>query len=188
MKPPPFKYHAPTSIEEAAGLVGEYGYEAKILAGGQSLIPTMNFRLAQPTVLIDLNNIPALAYVESRDHGVAIGAMSRHVDVEHSTIVAQKAPLISETMPYIAHPQIRNRGTFGGSIAHADPASELPAILLTLDGRVRATSRRGERWIEAGDFFYGLFTTALAEDEILVGVVGLCERLRADMAITPSSV
>lgn len=171
MKPAPFQYYAPRSVEEAAGLLAEHGYDAKILAGGQSLIPTMNFRLSQPAVLIDLNRIPELAYIHpAGDGGVRIGAMSRHVQVEKSDLIAQAAPLIHETMPLIAHPQIRNRGTFGGSIAHADPASELPAALLALGGRVQARSARGARWIEADEFFLGLFTTALQPDEMLAEV------------------
>ena len=171
MKPPPFKYHAPATVEEAAGLLARYGYDAKILAGGQSLIPTMNFRLSQPAVLIDLNPVTDLDYITpTRDGGIRIGAMTRHTTVEKSDLVADIAPLISETMPWIAHPQIRNRGTFGGSIAHADPASELPAVLLTLGGRVLATSQRGGRWIEAEDLFLGLFTTSLEPDEMLTAV------------------
>ena len=171
MKPAPFKYHAPTSVEEAVGLLADYGYDAKILAGGQSLIPTMNFRLSQPSVLIDLNRIPDLGYITpTRDGGLRIGAMARHVAIEQSALVADVTPLISETMPWIAHPQIRNRGTFGGSIAHADPSAELPAVLLTLDGRVQATSQRGRRWIGADDFFVDLFTTALEPDEMLTEV------------------
>ena len=174
MKPAPFTYHAPKTLHEAVGLLATHGYDAKILAGGQSLIPTMNFRLAQPSVLIDLNGVLDLASIRpGNDGGVRIGAMSRHAQVEHSPVVAERAPLIHEAMPLIAHPQIRNRGTFGGSIAHADPASELPAVLLTLQGRVQARSQRGLRWIEADDFFLGLFTTALEPDELLTEVAFL---------------
>ncbi len=171
MKPAPFKYHAPVSLEEAIALVGDYGYDAKILAGGQSLIATMNFRLAQPAVLIDLNNIPELSYIQPiRDGGVRIGAMTRQAQVERSDLVAEVAPLLKETMPLIAHPQIRNRGTLGGSIAHADPASELPALLLASRGKILARSVRGERWIGADNCFLGIFTTALEPDEILTEV------------------
>ncbi len=153
------------------GLLATHGYDAKLLAGGQSLIPTMNFRLAQPSVLIDLNGVLDLASIRpGNDGGLRIGAMSRHAQVEHSPVVAERAPLVHEAMPLIAHPQIRNRGTFGGSIAHADPASELPAVLVTLQGRVQARSQRGLRWIEANDFFLGLFTTALEPDELLTEV------------------
>ncbi len=171
MKPAPFDYHAPKSVDEAVSLLATHGYSAKLLAGGQSLIPTMNFRLAQPSVLIDLNGLLDLASIRpGNDGGVRIGAMSRHAQVEHSAVVAERAPLIHEAMPLIAHPQIRNRGTFGGSIAHADPASELPAVLITLQGRVQARSQRGLRWIEADDFFLGLFTTALEPEELLTEV------------------
>ena len=171
MKPAPFKYHAPDTVDEAVGLLADYGYDAKILAGGQSLVATMNFRLAQPAVLIDLNNIPALSYIQpTRDGGVRVGAMTRQAQVERSALVAEAAPLLRETMPLIAHPQIRNRGTVGGSIAHADPASELPALLVTLRGKVLARSARGERWLDADDFFLGIFTTALEPDEILAEV------------------
>ena len=171
MKPAPFKYHAPRSVEEATALLAQYGYSAKVLAGGQSLIPTMNFRLAQPSVLIDLNRIPDLGYIlPTRDGGLRVGAMTRHVTVERDAQVAQVAPLVSEAMPLIAHPAIRNRGTFGGSIAHADPASELPAVITALGARVVARSQRGERTIEAKDFFQGVFTTALEPDELLVEV------------------
>jgi carbon-monoxide dehydrogenase medium subunit len=153
------------------GLLADFGYEAKVLAGGQSLIPTMNFRLAQPAVLIDLNNIAELVYIRSEaDGGLRIGAMTRQAQVEHSQVVARSAPLLHEAMPLIAHPQIRNRGTIGGSLAHADPASELPAVLLTLGGRVQARSRRGSRTIAAEDLFLGIFTTSLEPDEILTEV------------------
>lgn len=171
MKPAPFDYHAPQTVDEAVGLLATHGYDAKLLAGGQSLIPTMNFRLAQPSILIDLNGILDLAYIRpGNDGGIRIGAMSRHAQVERSPLVAERAPLLAEAMPLIAHPQIRNRGTFGGSIAHADPASELPAALITLQGWVQARSQRGLRWIEADDFFLGLFSTALEPDELLAEV------------------
>ncbi len=171
MKPPPFKYYAPTTIEEALDYMAEYGYEAKALAGGQSLIPTMNFRLAQPEVLVDLNGIPELAYIRpTEDGGVSIGAMTRQRQVERDALIAERAPLVCEAMPYIAHPQIRNRGTFGGSIAHADPSSELPALALILNARLRVQSANGERWIPANEFFIDLFTTALEPEDLLVEV------------------
>ena len=172
MKPPPFKYYAPITVEEALGHFAEYGSEAKALAGGQSLIPTMNFRLAQPEVLVDLNNIADLSYIRpSADGGLSIGAMTRQREVERSGLVAERAPLVAQTMPYIAHPQIRNRGTFGGSIAHADPASELPAVVSTLDAQLRVQGQHGERWISAGDFFVDLFETAIEPEELLVEIV-----------------
>ena len=171
MKPAPFRYYAPTSVEEALALLAEHGDEAKVLAGGQSLIPTMNFRLAQPAVLVDLNNIAELFYIRPNgDGGLRIGAMTRQAQVERDPLVAERAPLVHETMPHIAHPQIRNRGTFGGSIAHADPAAELPAVSVALGGRFLARSQGGERWIPAQEFFWGLFTTALEPDELLVEI------------------
>lgn len=171
MKPPSFEYFAPTTIPKALELLNQYGYEAKPLAGGQSLIPTMNFRLAQPGVLIDLNPIAELAYIRRGDDGgLHIGAMTRQRQVERDPLIAERAPLLRETMPYIAHPQIRNRGTFGGSLAHADPAAELPAVTTALDARFCARSQAGERWIPASEFFVSLFATALEPDELLVEV------------------
>lgn len=171
MKPPPFEYYAPTSTAEALAQLNQHGYEAKPLAGGQSLIPTMNFRLAQPGVLIDLNPISELAYIRPGDDGgLRIGAMTRQRQVERDPLVAERAPLIHETMPYIAHSQIRNRGTFGGSLAHADPAAELPAVTTALGARFRLRRQSGERWVPANDFFVSLFTTALEPDELLVEI------------------
>jgi len=170
MKPPPFKYHAPASLPEALDLMAQYGYDAKVLAGGQSLVPTMNFRLSNPSVLIDINRIPDMAGIQSWNGGLSIGALTRHVQVEKSPKVLDKLPLLTATMPKIAHPQIRNRGTFGGSLAHADPAAELPALLRAVKGQVKAQSAHGERWINADDFFVDFFTTALQPDEILTEV------------------
>ena len=171
MKPPPFKYYAPTTLEEALAHLAEHGYDAKPLAGGQSLIPTMNFRLAQPAVLVDLNNIPELFYIRPDENGgLRIGAMTRESQLEHSSLLAERAPLMHEAMPHIAHPQIRNRGTIGGTLAHADPAAELPAVSVALNGRFRLRSQRGERWVSADEFFVGFFTTALEPDELLVEV------------------
>ncbi|MCB0225653.1 MAG: xanthine dehydrogenase family protein subunit M, partial [Anaerolineae bacterium] len=172
MKPPPFEYFAPTTLDDALDYMADYGDEAKPLAGGQSLIPTMNFRLAQPEVLVDLNGIAELAYIRpAAGGGVSIGAMTRQRSVERSPLVAEQAPLIHETMPYIAHPQIRNRGTFGGNLAHTDPASELPAVATALNARFRAQSRSGQRWLTADEFFVDLFTTALEPEELLVEIV-----------------
>ena len=171
MKPPPFDYHAPETTAEALALLVEYGYDASILAGGQSLVPTMNFRLAQPAVLIDINRITDLAFIHpNEDGGLRIGAMTRHRSAERSPLVAERAPLLHETMPFIAHPPIRNRGTLGGSIAHADPAAELPAVMLALNAQFRLQSQRGERWIAARDFFVGLFATAREPDELLTEI------------------
>lgn len=171
MKPPPFEYAAPATLDEALGLMNEHGWDAKVLAGGQSLIPMMNFRLAAPAVLVDLNPVDELAYIREENGGVAIGAMARQRAVEQSKLVADRAPLIAAAMPYVAHPQIRNRGTFGGSIAHADPASEVPALAVALNAKFKAQSADGGRWIDAGDFFQGLFTVDLAPEEVLTEVV-----------------
>ncbi len=171
MKPAPFQYFAPTTLDQALDLLERYNYDAKPLAGGQSLVPAMNFRLARPGVLVDLNRVPDLAFVRpGSDGGLRIGAMTRQRQVERDPLVAERAPLIHETMPHIAHPQIRNRGTFGGSLAHADPAAELPAVLTALQGRFRLESKRGQRWLGADEFFVDFFTTALEPDELLVEI------------------
>src|SRR5881409_1583937 len=175
MKPARFDYFAPATLDEALALLAEHGADAKPLAGGQSLIPAMNFRLARPAALVDLNRIGELSYIRSeRDGpdggGTAIGAMTRQRAVERSDVVARAAPLLAEAMPSIAHPQIRNRGTVGGSIAHADPSAELPAVMLTLEARFRTRSCTGERSIAAGEFFKGMLETALRPDELLVEI------------------
>lgn len=171
MKPAPFEYHRPTSLDQAVTLLAECGSDAKALAGGQSLVPAMNFRLARPAVLVDLNGIASLAAVEELpDGGLRIGAMTRQRAVERSRAVASRAPLLFEAMPAIAHPQVRNRGTVGGSLAHADPSAELPAVMLALDARFVAQSRAGTRTIPAADFFTGILSTALAADELLTAV------------------
>ena len=171
MKPAPFAYHRPATLDEALALLAEHGGEAKPLAGGQSLIPAMNFRLARPAVLVDLNRVAELGYVRAGRDGLQIGAMTRQRAVERSDAVRSAAPLLAEAMPFIAHPQIRNRGTVGGSLAHADPAAELPAVMLALEARFRARGPRGERWIPAGEFFTGILETALGPDELLLEVV-----------------
>ena len=170
MKPTPFKYLSPVSIKEALGSKEQHGDSAKLLAGGQSLIPAMNFRVAQPEILIDLNKISDLDYIREENGEVFIGAMTRQSTVEKSSLINEHAPLIHETMPNIAHPQIRNRGTFGGSLAHADPASELPVIALALDARFKVRSASGERWIKPKDFYLGYFEIALQPDEMLVEI------------------
>src|SRR5262249_53510510 len=171
MKPAPFRYVAARSIEQALQLKAEHGDEARFLAGGQSLVPTMNFRLPQPAILIDINQITPLAGVRNgAAERVCIGAMTRYRALERDRATERTLPLVHEALPLIAHPQIRNRGTIGGNLAHADPASEMPAIVLTLGGRLRAQSVQGERWIDAADFFVGALTTALAPDEMLVEV------------------
>ena len=180
MKPAPFKYLAPTSVEEALAHLAEHGYDAKVLAGGQSLIPVMNFRLAQPAVIVDLNNIPELFFIrpapaQGRDvsngkGGLRLGAMTRQSQLERDPLVAERAPPVSETMPHIAYPQVRSRGTFGGSIAHADPAAHLPALSVALQGRFRLRNQTRERWVPADEFFIALFTTALEPEELLVEI------------------
>jgi aerobic carbon-monoxide dehydrogenase medium subunit len=169
MKPAPFEYQAPTSVEAALEALARHGGEAKLLAGGQSLIPVMNFRLAQPALLVDINRLAELDFVRRGEDGeLRIGALVRQRRLERDRLVAEAAPLLAEAVPFIAHPQIRNRGTFGGSLAHADPAAELPAIAVALRARFRLLKAGAERWVEAGDFFGGLFTTALEPDELLV--------------------
>ncbi len=171
MKPVAFEYHRPPSLDAALGLFAELGGEAKALAGGQSLVPAMNFRLARPGVLVDLNRIASLAAIEETPGGgLRIGAMTRQRAVERSRAVAARAPLLAEAMPWIAHPQIRNRGTIGGSLAHADPSAELPAVMLALDARLAVRSRAGARTIPASEFFTGILSTALGADELLTSI------------------
>jgi carbon-monoxide dehydrogenase medium subunit len=196
MKPAPFRYVAACSLDEALALKAEHGDEARFLAGGQSLVPTMNFRLTQPAMLIDINPLTALAGLKrSGADRVRIGALTRYGVLERDPAVARDMPLVHEALPHIAHPQIRNRGTIGGNLAHADPASEMPAIVVALGGRLHAQSVRGERWIAAADFFIGALTTALEPDEMLTAVelpvveprLGACflevARRRGDFAI-----
>jgi len=172
MKPAPFNYYSPTSVAEALEYVAQLGYDGKVLAGGQSLVPAMNFRMAQPPALVDLNNVAELFYIHStNDGGVAIGTMTRDSSVEHDPLIKERSPLIYEAMPNIAHPQIRNRGTFGGAIAHADPAGQMPALVIALDAKCRVRSKTKERWVAAEEFLTGPFTTALEPDEMLVEIV-----------------
>jgi aerobic carbon-monoxide dehydrogenase medium subunit len=169
MKPAPFEYQAPASLAAALEALARHGGDAKLLAGGQSLIPVMNFRLAQPALLIDINKLTELDFVRRGEDGsLRIGALVRQRRLEREPLVAEAAPLLREAVPFIAHPQIRNRGTFGGSLAHADPAAELPAVAVALRARFRLQKAGGERWVEASDFFAGLFTTSLEPDELLV--------------------
>jgi len=171
LKPPPFEYVAPTSLDEALQALADAGDEAKVLAGGQSLIPLMSLRLAQPAVLIDLNRVPGLDAIERTNGTLRIGALTRHRTVERDATVQEAVPLLAEAMPLIGHPAIRTRGTIGGSAAHADPAAEIPAVALALEATFTARSAaRGERTIAAADFFDGYFTTTLEPDEILTAV------------------
>ncbi|HEY3570539.1 MAG TPA: xanthine dehydrogenase family protein subunit M [Thermoanaerobaculia bacterium] len=169
MKPAPFEYEAPTSLDAALDLMARHGADAKLLAGGQSLIPVMNFRLAEPALLVDINRVAELDFLrQDADGTLRIGALTRQRRLERDPLVAKVAPLLHEAVPFIAHPQIRNRGTFGGSLAHADPAAELPALAVALDARLRLRRTGGDRWVDAAGFFAGLFTTALEPEEILV--------------------
>jgi len=170
MKPAPFKYIAAASLEHALSLKEEHGDEAKFLAGGQSLIPAMNFRLARPAVVIDINEIEALAGIRAQAGAVRVGSLTRYRALQRDEVFARQFPLIGEALPHIAHPQIRNRGTIGGNLSHADPASELPAIALALRARFHVRSAKRERWIEAADFFTGALTTDLQPDEMLVEI------------------
>ncbi|MBI4790927.1 MAG: xanthine dehydrogenase family protein subunit M [Chloroflexi bacterium] len=170
MKPAPFRYFAPSTLQEALDLLAEHGDAAKVLAGGQSLTPMMNFRLVTPAILIDLNPISELSFIREQDGHLVIGAMARQRHLERDPRVAAYAPLIAETMPFVAHPQIRNRGTVGGSLAHADPAAELPAVMIALDAEFKLSSQKGERQVRAADFFIGLFTTALDPTELLTEI------------------
>lgn len=170
MKPPRFEYHDPTTMGEVLSLLEQYGGEAKLLAGGQSLMPVLNMRLARPAALIDLRRVEGLAYIREEEGLLAIGAMTRHVDLERSPLVAERQPLLTETVRQIGHIQIRNRGTIGGSVAHADPAAELPALLVALGATLVITGTDGIRAVSAADFFLMYFTTSIQEQEILTEV------------------
>ena len=169
MKPAPFAYAKARSLDEAIALTGEAA-DARILAGGQSLIATLNMRLSAPSLLIDINGIPAMAGISRKNGHIEIGALTRHCEAERSKDIAQHAPLIARAMPHIGHPAIRNRGTIGGSIAFADPAAELPACLLALGGEVDIAGPNGKRTVKIDDFFKGLFETALGPRDILTAI------------------
>ena len=170
MKPPRFEYHAAHSVDEAVELLGRYGGDAKVLAGGQSLMPMLNFRLARPAALVDVNRVAALAYVREDDGVVAFGAMTRQRTIEFSPVVAARLPLLREATRWVGHLPIRSRGTIGGSIAHADPSAEYPAVLTALGGEVIVQGPRGRRTVKAADLFEGYLTTSLGPEELLVEV------------------
>ena len=170
MIPSSFTYKRAGSAEEALDLAAEHGEDAKFLAGGHSLLPLMKLRLAAPEVIIDLSGLRDLSYVTDQGSYVAIGALTRHHDVEHSELLGREVPLLAYAAGQVGDPQIRHRGTIGGSIAHADPASDLPAVLLALDATVVARGADGEREIGIGEFFQGLFETALEPDELLTEI------------------
>ena len=170
MIPEPFEYHVAHSLEEASRLVAQFGAEGKILAGGHSLVPLMKFRLAAPKHLVDISRLGDLKYIREEGERIEIGALTTHYEVESSALLKAKCPLLPETAAEIGDAQVRNKGTIGGSISHADPAGDWPAAIVALDTEVKAVSGRGERWIAAKHLFVELLTTALEGDEILTAV------------------
>ena len=171
MIPPAFNYHAPISVAEAISLLSSHGDEAKLLAGGHSLLPMMKLRFAQPGVLIDINRIPELRGISAQGDVIRIGAMTSENELIDSKLLQEKLPLLCEAAKLIADPQVRNRGTIGGDIAHGDPGNDHPAIAMTLDAIFVLQGPRGERQVKAVDFFLGTYMTALAEDEILTAIL-----------------
>jgi carbon-monoxide dehydrogenase medium subunit len=170
VKPAPFAYAKARSLDEAIALLGEHGDGARLLAGGQSLLATLNMRLSAPRILIDINGIAGLDRIDRKDGKIEIGALVRHVQAERTREIAEHAPLLARALPHIAHPAIRNRGTIGGSIAFADPAAELPACLLALGGEVEIAGPKGKSSVKADDFFKGLFETALGPHDVLSAI------------------
>ncbi len=171
MKPAPFRYEAPSTVEEACALLAEHGDDAKVLAGGQSLGPLMNLRLASPAVVVDINRIGGLDAIDARDGELGVGALVRQRQAERSPVLLADAPLVVEALRWVGHLGVRNRGTVAGSIAHADPAAELPAVLTALGGRVRAVGRDGERLIPVEELFETYFTTVLQPEELITEVL-----------------
>ena len=170
MKSPAFDFIRAESLAQACDLLSKHGDSARLLAGGQSLLPALNMRLQAPELLIDLGDVAELRGLSQNGQNLRIGAMTRHVDLMNSHLVADHAPLVAAAIHHVAHAAIRNRGTIGGNLAHADPASELPACMLALDATLISHSPRGERRIAAADFFLGMFTTALEPDELLTAI------------------
>jgi carbon-monoxide dehydrogenase medium subunit len=170
MKNPPFEYHAPRSADEVLALLAEHGDEAKVLAGGQSLVPLLAMRLARPSQLVDINDVEELAGIRPHDGGLAFGTLTRERDAERSPDVASALPVLAEALPMIGHVSIRNRGTIGGSIAHADASAELPAVAVATGAEMVLRSTRGERVVPADEFFVSHFTTCLDDDELLTEV------------------
>lgn len=168
MKPPLFEYFDPTTIGEAVSVLQQYGDDAKVLAGGQSLMPLLNFRLARPAAVVDINGVRELDYLRKEDGWLAIGALARQRAAELSSLVGATCPMLAEALPLIGHFQIRNRGTIVGSLAHADPAAELGAVALALGAELRITSASGSRTVPAAEFFVSYLTTALAPNELLI--------------------
>ncbi|HWI79638.1 MAG TPA: xanthine dehydrogenase family protein subunit M [Ramlibacter sp.] len=170
MKPAAFAYEAPRTVDEVLGILAEHGDEAKLLAGGQSLVPMLNFRLMRPALLVDINRVQGVSAIEPQGGGLTVGAMTRQGALERSSAVARAFPLLAEALPLIAHFQIRNRGTIGGSLSHADPAAELPAVMTALGAQLVLRSRRAERTVTCDQFFKGYLETDLAADEMLVRI------------------
>jgi len=170
MKPAPFEYEAPTSVDEAVALLAEHGQDAKVLAGGQSLAPLLNFRLARPQTIIDINRLDELSYIDERDGAVAIGALTRQRHIELSSLVGERLPLLRAATAMIAHPPIRNRGTIGGSLAHNDPAAEYPAALLALGARVQVQSTQGTRWLPVDELLGEWLSTTLEPADLITAV------------------
>jgi aerobic carbon-monoxide dehydrogenase medium subunit len=170
LKPPPFDYAAPASVEEAVGMLTDEATDAKVLAGGQSLLPLLSMRLAYPDLLVDLRGIEQLDSIEHRGDTVVVGAMARQSDAERNHLLRELCPLVPEALRNVAHPQIRSRGTVGGSVAHADPAAELPAVVVALDATVKVAGPASTRSIAATDLYSTMLTTTLAEEEILTEV------------------
>lgn len=170
MIPAPFEYVRAGSADEAISLIGQHGDEAKFLAGGHSLLPLMKLRLAQPSVLVDIGRVNDLSYIRDAGDHIAIGALTRHMDVETSPVLAEHAPLLAHAAGHVGDPQVRHRGTIGGSIAHSDPASDLPATTLALGATYVAQGPNGTREIAATDFFHGFLQTALEPDEMLTEI------------------
>jgi len=170
MKLPPFDYACPTTLPEAVQLLASHDGDAKAIAGGQSLVPMLAFRLAQPTLLVDLRKLADLRGIRISDQGVTLGAMVRWRDIEDDERLATAHPLLKAAISHVAHYQIRNRGTVGGSVAHADPAAEMPGIAMTCDAEIAVVGKSGAHVIQAADFFQGALTTALTTDEIIVEI------------------
>jgi aerobic carbon-monoxide dehydrogenase medium subunit len=170
VKPAAFEYHVPETAQDAAQMLADFGEEAKVLAGGQSLIPILALRLAAFEHLVDIQRIPEAIGIETRDHGLWVGALTRQAEIETREDIGAAVPLLSRATPFIGHFQIRNRGTVGGSIAHADPAGEYPAVALALDAEMDVVSPAGRRAVPAGEFFRGVWETALEPDDVLVGI------------------
>jgi carbon-monoxide dehydrogenase medium subunit len=171
VKPPRFGYDDPATVEDALDLLARHGDAARILAGGQSLVPMLNFRLARPGRLVDINRVAGLAGVTATpDGGLRLGAMVRQRALERAPLVRERCPLLAEALPLVGHPQIRTRGTLGGSLAHADPAAELPAVMVALDARLTVRRASAVRTVPAGDFFVAALTTTLAPDELLTEI------------------